>query len=269
MALTAHLYAGDSDKLWKTYVGSGTHTGTPVDGELVAVWQDEATPGTRDVAPMDDPSGKPTWRSPGVMLLPSLDFDGTDDFFGFWNNVGNTRINIGSLVSASAGSVIFAFRLQGDASNNANIWTNTALLCDSSGYMGIHFKTITGTTYVYGYNYDGSEDVTTGIAVSPNTDYVVYLRHAGGTLYLYLYSSRTSSSSESVASGNQSGGASATLGKGAGAATYFNGCVGEAYIDNADLDVSPAILTTILERWFPGGGVRVLSTESMRLLLAA
>lgn len=264
MSLTAHFFAGDTDKLWKTVVNPPPHTGVPANGDLVEAWQDEATPATRDLMwrygnlPA---TTAPTFADPGSMLLPSLVFDGTSDFLRLLSNTESSKYT-SDLLAAGGKTIIAALRMTATATNNANMYYNTSLVADAGGYVGIHFKTISGTTYIYGYNWDGNADSTTGIALTLNTDYVVMLRHDGVNLRLSLLSGDGGATrvDESTASGNTTNvGALVYLANTNLNGVLWGGILGEMYFDNTDLGSTNTPLTDIVGRWLPAasGGVHV------------
>lgn len=257
MSLTANFYAGDDDKLWRTYVPiTGTHLLHPDDGDLVRVWQDEATPATRNLAwiLVAEDASRPTFREPGLMRLPSLDFDGTDDRWLLWDNVAGSAKALSALFANSSKTMITALRIQGAGSNAANIYDNTAVFCDANGNFGLHLKTMAGVHTLYGYNYDGTADVTAGVTVSLDTDYVVMIRHGTGTLTLSVLSGDGGETrvDESVASGNTSDvAAQCKMGANYTNAQHFNGCIGQTYCDNTDLGSDNTPLDDVIEAWLP------------------
>ncbi len=256
MSLTAQFYAGDADKLWTNPVDGGSHTGTPINNGLVGVWQDEATPTTRNFIfdGSTNTASQPHWKSPSSMQLPSLDFDGTDSMLLFNNSRGSQQ-SISSLFGASAKTIIMAIIISAGGTNNANIYDNTGIFSDSSAYFGIHLKTVTSTHTLYAYNWDGNAD-SVGVQVSLNTPYIIMLRHNGTTLNLSVLSTAggASRSDGSVASGPTSN----VTGFGKLATNYqtslFTGQIGEIYFDNTDLGNTNSVLTDFVSRWLPGGG---------------
>lgn len=256
MALTANFYAGDTDKLFTTANGGGigVHTGTPSDGSAVNVWQDEATPATRDVTLVNTGgTAKPLFATPGAMLLPSLVFDGSDDGIVSYGNNTTTQKPMSSLLGASAKTVLIAFRMTASATNNANIWQNSTLICDEGSYFGMHLKSNGGTHELFAYNWDGNSDTTTAITIALNTDYVAMFRHDGTNLNLSLLSGTAGATRV-----DQTGTSGATqvttnaLRFGRSYQTHcFTGAIGEVYLDNSDLGSSPSILTDIVGRWLP------------------
>ena len=103
MSLTAQFYAGDTDKLWTNPITGGTHTGTPTNGGLVGIWQDEATPATRNIiwsGGAGATSLHPSFATPGSMLLPCLSFDGGDRYL-LSNNSLAVNQALSALVSCS------------------------------------------------------------------------------------------------------------------------------------------------------------------------
>lgn len=256
MSLTAHFFAGDTDKLFTNANGGGigVHTGTPSNGSAVNVWQDEATPATRDVILYrSGPTTAPTFASPGTMLLPSLTFDGSDDGIASYGNNTMVPKAMSSLLGAGAKTVLMAFRMTAAATNNANVYQNSTLICDEGAYFGLHLKSNGGTHELFAYNYDGNIDVTTSIAISLNTDYVVLFRHDGTNINLSLLSGTAGGTrvDRTMASGATQV-TTSILRVGRSYQTHcYTGAVGEVYLDNSDLGSSPSILTDIVGRWLP------------------
>ena len=255
MSLTAQFYAGDTDKLWTAYSAGGTHTGVPTNGSTVVVWQDEATTGARNLALHTTGTGfsPPNFRTPGSMKLPSLEFNGTTQSYQLYNNVITTAVALSGILANNGKTIIMAVRFNVAGTNSASIWENAALFADDpNGYMGIHFKTVSGVHSLIAYNWDGNAD-TCSINVSLDTNYIIMVRHDGTTLNLSVLSGNDGGtrSNASVASGNTSAmTGSVRVARNRNTARW-GGIIGEMYFDNTDLGSTNTPLSDIVSRWLP------------------
>lgn len=243
------FYAGDTDHLYKTVVSGGSHTGTPVNGDRVEVWQDET--GTDIFTWFSSSGASPDYRSPGDMVHPSLDFTGNG--VDAYNNAVSSERAVSYFVAVGGKTISGAIRITGNGSNTGTPWTESAIFHDgASGYFQISHITIAGVHTLVGYSYSGgSAKVTTGITVSLNTDYVFELRHDGTTLRLKVYSGAggATSSTQSVSAGNTD-----NLGGRAQISRAFNGLIGEIRFDNSDLGDGNSMTSDLITTWLPSGG---------------
>lgn len=247
-------------KRFKTWVGTGSHTGTPVDNDDVEVWQDELTPGGgRDLAFVYGID--PVYCDPGEMVRPSLAFGVLNSFpsvrhFDLFTNTSVSPIGISNLITASAGTIEKAFRLNGDGTNIGTIWQEAAIWADKDGYCGEHVKLVSGQNYLIAYNYDGSEDVTTPIPISKDVDYVSEWRHGSGTLTQTVWSGAGGGTlvDESVSTGNTGSlGGTMRLGRGSGERD-LRVFIGEVATDNADLGAASSLAVELIDVWLPAAG---------------
>lgn len=248
MAETAHFDSSDTDKIYTTYSGAGSHSGTPSNGSAVQVWQDEQTPSTRDLAliyPVSTTTS-PLWRNPGNLILPSLDWE-SGDVLELFNNAGSADRNLFDLVANNAKSIFLTIRVEGTATNVTNIWQNTAVLCDSLGYFGIHLKTIAGITYLIVYNFDTGVDVSGSFPLTLDTTYVIEIRHDGSLIYVHLYTANTPGSPAAVntfVTGTTGGNGQVQAGR------DYLGVISELVTHNTDLGDESTPLTDMLDKWF-------------------
>ncbi len=252
---TARFSAVSSSKLWRNAVDGGNHTGTPVDGDTVCVWQDRLTP-TASTLTFSGTQGatasQPSWKSPGAMSAASLYFDGGDTF-RLINNAQSANQPLSTLFSASTKTAIFAIRLTADGTNLTNPYDNTAVFSDSSGYFGLHVKTSGGTHTLVAYNWDGSSK-SCSVTVSLNTDYVVMIRQNATTLYLSVLSGSSGGTraDASVATGNTSVlTGTPQLMKNYNSQQYATGYMGEMWFAAADLGATNTYLSEIVATWLP------------------
>jgi len=163
-------------------------------------------------------AASPAYRTPsaGALLLPNIDYDGTNDL--------HTGPALSTFITANEFDILIAFETDTNGSNNANAWENTAILTDASGFFGMIVK----NGNAMAYNYDSNSD-TVSIAISTGTAYVARMRHDGGTLYLSINGGAESS----IASGNTGSLAgSIRIGANGGGAHMFNGKIGAIVVAN-------------------------------------
>lgn len=249
--LRLHVDASDTDKLFTTFSGSGVHTGTPSDGSLVQVWDDEGD-GIANVALIYNTAGQTAaWRTTTpLMLHPCLDFDGSDDFYSAYTQTGGAVKAVSDFITASAFTVLVAFRAESITSTGAAS-AGHILLGDDGGYFGLSLRNVSGQRKISGYNWDGTSDVVQS-DISENTDYVVMYRHESGNLYMSI---NGGSEVGPVASGNtQSVASTLSVGSLAGGVT-FNGRIGEIAIYNAALSGTPLsdAISYFTGKWLSAG----------------
>lgn len=182
--LTGHFDASDDDHVWKTWTaGAPYHSGTPVDGDEVEVWQGEAGLVTAVTVAAGT---KPRWRqSVPLMLLPCLDFDGADDLLPIYDTTGAVLKALSDLISAGSYTLFVSFWLEGVATSSAAAYNNEALIADTGGYFGVHLRDLGGSYAVQAYNWDGSEDKVE-LPATLGASHVLAVRHEAGTLYASL-----------------------------------------------------------------------------------
>jgi hypothetical protein len=89
--------------------------------------------------------------------------------------------NLGTYISAAAGTVLCCVSVVSNTSNDATVYLNSAAWQDMSQYAGLYFKNNAGAHTVHAYNFDGtvdsaSADITTGTVLA------IAWRHGGGNL---------------------------------------------------------------------------------------
>jgi hypothetical protein len=240
--LTLHLDASDTDKLFTTWVDGGSHTGTPADNGAVQVWSRE-TDGSVTPAHAAYPTAgrEPLYRSgTPLMMLPCLDFDGTDDELRIVNNTNiASYIDTGSFMGAQAKTILVAFWAEAVTSTSADPSELEGVVA-TSGDCNLSLKDVGGTPTLQFNNHDGSWD-TVSKTVSTGATTVACARHDTSNIYLSV----DGGSESSTASGATSGWPIAELrfGRGAGS-VRFNGRIGEVAIYSAALtgtDLTDAI----------------------------
>ena len=233
--------------IWESYKGSAPYKFSLVgDGDVIGYVTNTQRIADRTLQPTG--SAKPLWDADGINGKGSANLDGVDDSLEGWNDSGAASTPVSTYVTASAYTTFVSFRVTGDCSDNANMWENDAIWCDSGGYIGLHCKTSGGVTTLYIYNYDSNAD-SVGIAISQNTDYVVMARHESGNIYISI----NNGSESSVASGN-TGAVSSPLRVGIGtSAKYMPVRIGEIAIYNTALTGAnfTSVMSYFMDKWQP------------------
>ena len=232
--LTLHLDASDTDKLFTTWVNGGAHTGTPADGNAVQAWSRE-TDGSLTPAHAAYNSGTtaPAYRSgTPLMLLPCLDFDGTNDEMRI---VGDATVtdyrNDGLIFAASGKTIIVAFYAESITLTGGTDSCHS-IIGNDSGYFNLYCRDEAGTKKLKFFNYDGTVN-NVDQTITAGTTVVACARHDGTNVYLSV----DGGSESSTASG-----ASATwpnmsvwIGRANGGPGFFDGRIGEIACYNAAL----------------------------------
>lgn len=145
----------------------------------------------------------------------AADFDGSNDIM----SAGSAYTNF---IAIGAAYACFSIYPDAITSNQANVYSNHCIFGDSGDFTGLFLKT--GAT-ANAYNFDGSVDSPTGVAITAGAPHTVEFRHTGGSLDLRV----DGGSWSSTASGNTSGGATLNIGGNINAAATqaFNGKIAE------------------------------------------
>src|SRR4029453_11069022 len=98
--------ASSADDLWNTLVSGGPHTGTPVEGSSVAVWDSEE--GANLIFKQSGASPLPVWRATTPLLRqPWLDFSGGQRLL-LANNAGTAQ-PLSAIITPTDYTVLVAF----------------------------------------------------------------------------------------------------------------------------------------------------------------
>lgn len=145
----------------------------------------------------------------------AADFDGVDDIM----SAGSAYTNF---IAVGAAYACFSIYPDAITSNQSNSYSNHTVFGDSGDFIGLNLKA--GATAI-AYNYDGTVDNPTGVAITAGAPHTVEWRHTGGSLDLRV----DGGSWSSVASGNTSGGSTLNIGGNINAAATqaFNGKIAE------------------------------------------
>jgi hypothetical protein len=239
--LTAHFDASDADHLFKTWVDGGAHTGTPVDGEEVQVWKAEAGGSVQPLNAAYPSVGRaPVYRSSSSpMLLPCLDFDGSEDELRLVTDAtNNSYYGTGSFFGSQAKTLIVAFYARSITGTSIG---DHGIAGGSDGAFVLGCRDVGGTKKTYASNGDGNIDSVDATTVV-DTTYVACLRHDATNLYLSI----DGGAEVQVATGATSPFPEShfSFGRYFGSAVRFHGCISEAALYNAALtgtDLTDAI----------------------------
>jgi hypothetical protein len=246
--LTIHLDASDTDKLFTTWVDGGSHTGTPADGNAVQAWARE-TDGSVDPCNAAYYGGNaPVYRSgTPLMLLPCLDFDGTNANMVLVNNTGVTNyLGSSSFFSTTARTIVVAFYAESITAANAGASSATAnhgLICTDTHFT-ISLRNDGGQRKAQLAAHDGAWKMVE-VNISEATSHVLSARHDGTNLYL------------SVDGGAESSAACGTVGADTAQvligrspdAVRFNGRIGELGIYSAGASYPTDAVAYLRSKW--------------------
>jgi hypothetical protein len=226
--LTFHVDASVDTDLWQVNTAS-VFSDHPVDGEQVVFWDDVE----HTAICLNTQAGTPLWRQASpLMLLPCIDFDGTDDRYVLENDVTGVDQALSAIVTNSAFTMFFACHIEAATSNLTGAEFNHCLLSDTGGYVAVSIrKSGTDEYRVMFLNYDtGSREIQ--LAVNLSTNYIFMFRHEGGN----IYASVNGGSESSTTSGNTGALTGIVrIGSAYNAGVFFNGRIGEIAIYNAAL----------------------------------
>jgi hypothetical protein len=115
----------------------------------------------------------------------SVALDGTvNDYIQLHDGFGNS--NLSTLMSASAGTIAAWVRVTMTAASGGNAYALPNILGDgANNFWGLHVGTISGTTGIWAYAWDGAEKRVSGPYTQNAWTRAVWV-HAGGNLLLYL-----------------------------------------------------------------------------------
>jgi len=133
---------------------------------------------------------QPVVTTAGPLSRTCADFDGVNHL------LQTTGFTLADFISASSGYVIVSFIADAITTSAPNIYNNSSVFADGSGYVGVFMKT---PNVIASYNWDGSEKSTTA-TITTATPYIVEWRHDTGNLYIRI----NGGTETSIASGNTS-----------------------------------------------------------------
>ncbi|WP_394891006.1 Ig domain-containing protein [Mesorhizobium sp. AaZ16] len=161
---------------------------TDVSG-AVSSWNDQSG-NSRHMA-QATAGNRPLVATAGPNSIACADFDGTDDIL-----VGS--IAISNFISASAGYLVVSFLADTITVNNANAWSNHAIIEDFGQFLGLHLRDTGSPDTISAYNWDGNADVAARVEINAGTANVAEWRHEGGNVYVRV----NGGTEASAASGN-------------------------------------------------------------------
>ena len=254
-SLTAHFDASTTTDLFKTFVSGGPHTGVPVDGDSIVVW-DHAERSNR-IFKKYTTIPEPVWRATTpLMALPCLDFNA--QALRLMDNANNA-LTLNNLITPSTYTLLIAFYAEAITSSpGATIRNGHALIGDDFQEFGAFLHLSSGVPKVSAYNWPSTSHYVT-LDCTVGAAHVLMMRHQGGVLYASIdggaESSIASGDTPDVASsqpwlGGQTGGASLN-GRIGELAIYYNALTG------AELT---AAIDYFIDKWIPA--VPLLSVET-------
>ena len=231
--LTARFDASVTTKLFTTFSGSGVHTGTPADGDLVEVAEDMGDGSVTDIIFAADPSGVRFRSSVPLMKNSCLDFSASP-LSAYTQTAGASRV-FGDLFTASDLTVAIVFYAETIADTDAAVYDNNTLFATSYGsdYFAVSARDVAGAKKIRANNYDGNHDATGDVAIAEGRTYIAIVTHTGGNLTMLVIDDTGAEASSTVASGN-TGATTTQLHMGGNAAgAQFDGRIGELVAYNA------------------------------------
>lgn len=241
--LTLHCRADRTNQLFTTYSSSGTHTGTPNDGDAVQVWDDEGD-GIADVClAYEDVGTEPNYRSGTPLMKHScLDFDGSSDRLGSYNQTALAARPLSDFFADNAKTVAIAFWAEAITSTSSTIGDSHRLLTDlgtggAGDDFGLTLYDSSGTKKIQAFNFPSAYNIAE-LTVTTGHTWIAIVTHDGVNLSIVLIDEAGAETSASVASGNTNNVAMTTcriqLGMGIpGTAGFYNGRIGELALYNA------------------------------------
>ena len=250
-SLTAHFDASTTADLFKTFVSGGPHTGVPVDGDSVVVW-DHAERSNRIFKQYLQPV--PVWRATTpLMALPCLDFSA--QALTLRDNADNV-LTLNHLITPSTYTLLIAFYAETITSSpGATIRNGHPLIGDHFQEFGAFLHLSGGVSKVSAYNWPSTSHYVT-LDCTVGAAHVLMVRHQGG----FLYASLDGGAESSIASGNTPDIANSYtwLGGQTGTGASLNGRIGELaiyYNALAGAELAAAI-TYFTDKWLVVGGAQ-------------
>lgn len=235
--LTLHLDASDDDNLFTTFDGSGVHTGTPIDGSSVQVWDDEGDGIADVILAANNTSQSPIYQvTTPLMLHPCLRFTDAPYLMLSATQTYSANRAASDFMTVNAFTMLVACYPESITLNEAASYNNHFLVGEAGNLAGISFKNVSGQRKALFHNWDGNDD-SIEFDINENTSYVFMFRHESGN----IYASVNGGSESSAPSGSTTALSSAL---GIGQYPYYTGRIGEIAIYNAALsgaDLSDAI----------------------------
>lgn len=257
--LTAHYDASSADDLWKTFVSGGPHTGVPVDGDSIAVWDSEE--GVNRIFKQSGANGVPVWRAATPLLpLPCLDFTGGQRLM--LTNHAGTNVILSDLITNTACTALIAFYAETitQITGASQPYNGHPLIGDTGGYWGAFLHVTAAIPSVSVYNYDGTADVVT-FPVTAGAAHVVLLRHESGTLAASLDGGAESATASGT---TQSLTGHVLTGAGTYTSANLDGRIGEIAIYNTALTGTTLTdaVSYFTSKWLVSAPVATASAQS-------
>ena len=164
------------------------------------------------------------------------------------------------LITASAFTIIVAFSLEGDASDEPIDYNNDFLIADANEYWGIMLRTVSTVNHLDAHIYSGGDvRAGSGFIIDQNTTYVTQMRFSSGNFRIGLDGS---AEQEDTSVGNVADVTRAVLlARGTDGNQYAPVKIGEILTYNTDLGASNDAYTYMREKWLNEGGYVAPATE--------
>jgi hypothetical protein len=246
--LTLHLDASDTDKLFTTWADGGVHTGTPGDGDLVQAWKVETDGSVTPCNAAYNGGNAPAYRSgTPLMLLPCLDFDGTNDAMAVVSDTGVTSYRTpDQFFSTTARTIVGAFYAESISSTNSSAaasYSNEGVIAGDDKFF-LNFRNAAGQRKLQFGGHDGAWKMVE-VDISEGATVVFSARHDGTNLYLSVDGGAESSAACGTLSGD---GSQIYIGRG-GDGPRFNGRLGEAGFYSVGAAYPTAAVDFLREKW--------------------
>lgn len=188
--VSGHFDASDTDHIWTTLTGVAPyHSGVPVDGSAVQVWDDEDG---LDLAAIyhTTTAQSPLWRTGGSspMAQPCLHFDGTRLLLCQEDDGGS--LTLSDFFEATEFAILVAFRVTSVTTDFApdQSFQNEMIITDADSFWGLSLRNDSGTyTVTFGVFDTAQRNVILPISLAH--DYVLYSQLVDGQMYAALYDS--------------------------------------------------------------------------------
>lgn len=229
MALTGDFDAADTDRLWEE-VGMTNH---PANGDAIEAWDDEGD--AADNALFAD-GGGPLWIANGIHGLGAIRFNGTSQTMKAYNDAHVLQRAVSTFAAVSAYTVMVAFIMEADATNNANPEDNTGILSENFKCWGLNVTSNAGVHTAYwihriAFAVGGVKSVSQTFQRDQST--VVLARFDGTDIFIAVNRNAESS----FTTGGNVIDLSATLFVAVGSSEEFPGLIGQIRLwDTADAD---------------------------------
>lgn len=163
----------DTSTLWDNVGFSGGNVTT--DGAYILSADNKIFPGTG--AETNAVVGEVTLKAPATVSGRSALVFSVEAISGM-----RLEMDTGLMLTASTKLIFAAVKITA-ANAPTSAWNTDSVICDESGYYGLHFYNDAGSHSALAYNWDGAEKVASH-PITPNEWNVLTMSHQGGQLRL-------------------------------------------------------------------------------------